>query len=516
MSRKFARFVGSAVCLLVLAAARRPVAAVCVGDCDTNGTVAIREVQACINIFLGAPLSNCPNCDQNGDHSVGIGEVRAAVSSFLDASGCPQVSPAAGATPTTTPVIAPTNTPSVAPTATATTAPTNTAPPTNTGAPTATNTLPGNTATSAPTNTPTSTPSPTPTNTLAPTATKTLSVNTATFTATRTRTPTRPPATPTGTATSATPALGVRAFSLGPASGFFSSLAPFTSAVGQPTGTLLLSAGPPNASGQATVTLTGGPTVIRTDLSLGGLTLCTRVESCTGTLYCNGGTNVDILNSLDSLKQGLTCTQTGTVGQKTDCPPPPTPAPPHGSTPAVPTRTPFPCCSNGCEGGSALGGVCTGSPPTPTPGGPIVNTPTPCVNSGNSPKSMVGVNATDSGSGAMVLTCMQRSATVMPIGDCSTADFTSASLSPQDYTTGTDIAQVINFCVGSGAIDNKIPAFAKKGTNFNCAQWPTPNAPGVLAFTIPSEQGSTSITGDGANAGLWSGIPATPTATPVH
>lgn len=509
MSRRLARLVGIAGCLLILGAARRPAGAVCAGDCDANGSVAIREVQACINIYLGAPLSGCPNCDQNGDGSVGIGDLQAAVSSFLDASGCPQVTPVAGAspTPTTTAVSAPTNTPSTAPTATATTAPTNTPPPTrtNTVAPTATNTLPGNTATSAPSNTPTSTPSATRTNTVAAPPTNTSPANTATPTATRTRTPTRPTATATRTPTSATPALGLRVFGLnfsgtvGPGtptpktvSAFFSSLSPGSQGV--PVGTLALSAGPLDASGHATVSLANGPAVIQTDLRLGGLTLCTRLESCTGTVYCNGGTNVDVLVSLDSLKPGLTCTHDGTNA----CPIPPT------VKAGTPTVTPFPCCSDACEG------VCPGAVPTPTPGGPVVSTPTPCNNSGNSDVNTVAVNSTDSGAGALVMVCMQRSAQV-PLtapaptpGDCTPADYSTASLTPQYYTTGNATAQVLNHCVGGGAVASKVPKFAKVGTNFDCTNWTTTDGAGVFAFAIPSEEGSSVITGDGANAGLWS------------
>ena len=189
--------------------------------------------------------------------------------------------------------------------------------------------------------------------------------------------------------------------------------------------------------------------------------MCTKIESCTGTLYCNPGTNVDVLNTLDSLKAGATCVRDGTHA----CSPPPSP------TPAV-------CCSNACEG---VG-----------------------VGSGNDPVEMSGVGTKDSGAGAMVLICMQRTATVMPIGDCAKADFTSAKLTPQYYTTGIDTTQVINHCAGSGSPANRIPKLAKVGTPFDCTNWTVENGAGVLAFTIPAEEGSSAITGDGANAGLWS------------
>lgn len=430
-------------CVLLLLVAPGWAAAVCVGDCDASGTVAINEVQACVNLFLGsAPVSTCLNCDQNGDGAVAINEVQGGVNSFLNTDTCPMVTAAPG------------------------------------------------TATPVPTNT-TLADTPTPSNTPTRTATRTP-------TRTATRTPTRPTATPTSSPTSAVPPLGLRVFQLStgvtpgagptptPASGFFTSLV--QGSQGVPMGTLLLNAGPLDNDGQATVTVSEA-TVIRTDLPLGGLTLCTRIESCAGTLYCNGGAFVDVLSSLDSLKQSLTCEQT-----KAPCIPPTPPKPP------TPAPSPYPCCSNACEG------VCTSpSGPTRTPGGP---TPTPCTNSGNSVIQMSPppppATPVDRGAGAMRLLCMQRTATVSPIGDCSKADFAAASLSAQYYTTGINTTQVVHHCPGSGAPANRVPRFARQGTSFNCAQWTTPDSPGVLAFTIPSEEGSTSITGDGANGGLWS------------
>lgn len=277
-----------------------------------------------------------------------------------------------------------------------------------------------------------------------------------------TPTSTLPPATPTPTPTMGGPPLGDRSFSLGDNSGFFSSLA--VGKVGTPEGTLLLHAGAMDANGQATVTLANAPVVVRTDLPLGGLTLCTRLDSCTGTLYCDGGINVDVLNSLDSLASGLNCVQDGTHL----CPPP--------------APTPSPCCSNACEGvgvGSGNSPVQTSPPPIPTPG-------------------------KDSGPGAMLLICQQRSVPVEPIGDCSGADFESAAVSEQYYTTGIDTSQVLNHCAGTGAPPGRVPRLARLGTNFDCSNWTTEDGAGVLAFTIPAEEGSAAITGDGAQAGLWS------------
>jgi len=274
-----------------------------------------------------------------------------------------------------------------------------------------------------------------------------------------TPTPTVQQFTPTPTVVTGPP-LGDRVFSLGPGSGFFSSLAASVKA-GVPAGSLTLSAGPMDENGHSQVTLGNPGTVIRTDIALGGLTLCTKIDSCTGTLYCNGGAFVDVLNSLDSLKSGMTCVRDGM----------------H----SCPSATPSVCCSNSCEGvgvGSGNSPVQVSPPPSTTP--------------------------TDRGSGAMLLMCTQRSATVTPIGDCSKADFTSAKPADQWYTTGIDTAQVTNHCAGSGAPSNKVPKLARQGTSFSCTDWATENGKGVLAFTIPSEEGSAAITGDGANGGLWS------------
>jgi hypothetical protein len=294
---------------------------------------------------------------------------------------------------------------------------------------------------------------PTPTATLTPTA--------APATQTPTPTATLPGPTPTPT-TEAGPPLGMRVFSLGAKSAFTSSLLPGGS-LGTPMGTLMFDAGGKDSTGRATVTLTNPGVVIRTDLSAGGLTLCTKLDSCTGTIYCNGGTDVDVLNSLDSLAAGLTCMRDGTHSCPATAPTPPV------------------CCSNACEG---VG-----------------------VGSGNSPQQTSpppSVTPTDSGAGAMLLICMQRSVPVKPIGDCSQADFSTASTATQYYTTGIDTGQVLNHCAGLGATASKVPKIARKGTNFDCSNWMTENGVGVLGFTIPSEEGDANISGDGANAGLWS------------
>jgi len=316
------------------------------------------------------------------------------------------------------------------------------------------------------------TPTPTLTRTGAP-ATLTPTAVSATATATPTATFPAPTLTPT---TQGGPPLGTRVFSLGSASGFFSSLVP-TLKAGTPAGTLMLDAGGMDAMGHATVTLTNAPVFVTTSISLGGLTLCTRLDSCTGTLYCNGGANVDTTASLESLKPGLNCVRDGTHS----C----------GATSTF-------CCSNACEG------VCT-SPPTPTPGGPVLPTPTPCTNSGNPPVRTSGVNTTDSGAGSALLMCAERIVSVPMVGaDCSKADYSTSSVTNELLTTGTSTAKVTDHCAGSGAPATKAVTFSKAGEKFNCAQWTTENGPGSFAFAIPSEEGSAQFTGDGANAGIYS------------
>ena len=166
-----------------------------------------------------------------------------------------------------------------------------------------------------------------------------------------------------------------------------------------------------------------GPTYITIPITLGGMTICSKIESCTGDLYCNGGTNVDNTQTLDSLKAGLTCVQDGT----------------H-NCPDLPTSV---CCSNACEGVS--------------------------VGSGNPVVSATGVNSTDSGAGALLLTCTQRNVTPKQASgvDCSTQDYSAAAPFAQIYTTGSSTAIVLNHCAGpASSAGNKasvVPQFAKNG-----------------------------------------------------
>lgn len=59
----------------------------CAGDCSADSQVAINEIIGCVNIALGAPVSNCAPCDVDGDGSVAINELIQAVNSALN--GCP-------------------------------------------------------------------------------------------------------------------------------------------------------------------------------------------------------------------------------------------------------------------------------------------------------------------------------------------------------------------------------------------------------------------------------------------
>jgi len=59
----------------------------CAGDCSGDSEVAINEIIGCVNIALGAPVSNCAPCDVDGDGNVAINELIQAVNSALN--GCP-------------------------------------------------------------------------------------------------------------------------------------------------------------------------------------------------------------------------------------------------------------------------------------------------------------------------------------------------------------------------------------------------------------------------------------------
>jgi len=97
-------------------------------------------------------------------------------------------------------------------------------------------------------------------------------------------------------------ALGTRHFSFG---GFFysSALGPHTP-LGKLVGTIDLVAGTPDADGVAPITVSG-PAYYSAGI-LGGQfgVLCVRIDSCTGFVDCDGGTNVDVEVTQDSMGPG--------------------------------------------------------------------------------------------------------------------------------------------------------------------------------------------------------------------
>jgi hypothetical protein len=223
---------------------------------------------------------------------------------------------------------------------------------------------------------------------------------------------------------------------------------------------MTLAAGAPDGNGDATTTVTG-PVYISIPMALASMTICTKIESCTGDLHCNGGANVDETETLGSLRAGLTCIQDGT----------------H-NCPSSPTSV---CCSNACEG---VG-----------------------VGSGNSVVSATGVNpTTDSGPGALLLTCMQRNVVVNKASGvtCATLDYSAARLFPQIYTTGSSTAIVLQHCSAAGKAST-VPQFAKSGSNFDCANWTLATGPGAFAFSTPAEEPSAQTPSDGSQAGFLSG-----------
>ncbi len=93
-----------------------PAGAICAGDCDGDGRVAVNELVMAVGIALGGqPLSACPTADVGGDGVIGIAELVVAVTGALQ--GCPAdptpTAPAptvpapSSATPTPTPLLTP-------------------------------------------------------------------------------------------------------------------------------------------------------------------------------------------------------------------------------------------------------------------------------------------------------------------------------------------------------------------------------------------------------------------------
>jgi hypothetical protein len=251
------------------------------------------------------------------------------------------------------------------------------------------------------------------------------------------------------------PPLGQRTFSLGPESAFLSGFLPGIP-VANPVGTLAFDAGSPDESGFVPVTLLAPPYHVAIDIVLGiPETQCWRYTSCTGSLYCSGGANVDVLTELNSLPASEPmCIRDGT-----------------NYCPDVPESV---CCSNSCEG-TLVGG-------------------------GNTDVLTTGVNPTDSGVGAMVLSCDIDILMGLPYGsDCLVQDYSGVTPRTLLLTTGTGTSVVTNHCSANGQ-HAEVPTFANNGENFDCASWTTENGAGILSMPVPAEEPSPFVVGDGSNA----------------
>ncbi len=254
--------------------------------------------------------------------------------------------------------------------------------------------------------------------------------------------------------------LGARTFSLDPAKSSFRTSFLGQTPVATPAGFLVLVGGALDETGTAPVGLADPPYYISVNINLGvPQTVCYEILSCAGSVHCSGGANANVLESLDSLSTDeLGCVRDGT----------------H-ACPDVPSSL---CCSNACEG--AL------------------------VGSGNLPVTATGVGATDSGPGALVMTCNIRGRLGLPFGSsCALQDFSAAPVETHGLTTAIAAARVIQHCAGSGAPASVTPFFGVTGVSFECGTWTTENGPGTLVWALPTEEPTTFISGDGANAFIF-------------
>ena len=267
--------------------------------------------------------------------------------------------------------------------------------------------------------------------------------------------------------------LGTRTFSFGPESEFLSS-ALLGARVATPTGAIVMEAGEPDGEGVAAVKTAVEPFFITTEVRLFGevlMKICARIDSCTGEIYCNGGTNVDVSVELDSLKEGEKCERTGLCDQESAC------------------------CDNACEG-------------SVDPNADVVVP----VGSGNTPVTArtqdVVDDPPDSGPGAMIVRCQQtiRSFGPSESTDCSKALY-GTPLGETVYTTGSSTARVINHCPAPadtfGTPPNPVPELTVTGTNFNCFTWSVENGQGAFSNALPTEELSNGNFGDAANAGVF-------------
>jgi hypothetical protein len=209
----------------------------------------------------------------------------------------------------------------------------------------------------------------------------------------------------------------------------------------------VLHAGAPDADGVAAISTPPGPFYISINIPIATLTVCQRITSCTGAIYCNGGLNAVVRTQLNSLRQGLTC-QVAT-------------------TPSA-CQTGGPCCTNACEG---LG-----------------------VGSGNTPATSVAVNPGTGTGGLVVLECL-NSTVFGPMGtNCATlTTYGPERLSV--YTTGSSTAVITNECPPD-ATTNQRATVSTTGENFQCSSWSTTNGPGKLLIPAVEEQPTALIAGD--------------------
>ncbi len=242
-------------------------------------------------------------------------------------------------------------------------------------------------------------------------------------------------------------ALGSRTFSVD--AGAIVTAPPGDAAQGEVFGALTLVAGAPDAGGMATVVKAPGAAFLFADMTDAGERLCRRITSCSGSLHCDGGINVDVTVELDSLQDAFTCDPDTAPGCQSGQ-----------------------CCLNACEGGA----------------------------SGNAPATTVGVNpGVDSGPGALTLACHEATAVVALGADCSTAAYGPDAEAV--YTTGTATAMVMNECrnpAGAATI-------SLTGEPFDCADWTAEDGPGKLAVVEPLEEPAGS--GDAAMGGIIGDAP---------
>ena len=254
--------------------------------------------------------------------------------------------------------------------------------------------------------------------------------------------------------------LGTRTFSLDPATSSFISNLTGPIPLASPTGTIELDGGQVDVFGNAPVSLLAPPYIITTDLNIGlPQTICHEILSCTGTVHCTGGTNVDVLETLDSLPVSQpSCIQDGA-----------------NSCPNDPSSV---CCSNACEG-VGVGG-------------------------GNPFSVATGVNPTDSGPGALLLICDMRTIEGLPLGtDCSAQDYSSQTIETHALTTGSATSQVINHCAGTGAPPDVVPTFGTTGVNLDCSDWSSEDGDGTIVWALATEESNAFLPGDGANAFIY-------------